>query len=87
MLGSGKMNICILYGKIISDVEFKFIIKSKNKSVAYFEMILSNNSVVKVKAYDEKADFIYKKYEKGKYVFFEGKIISDGSIEYGYTIL
>lgn len=68
------MNICILQGKIISEVEFKFIMNGKNKSVAYFDMILSNNSVIKVKAYNEKADFVYRKFKQGKNIIIEGKI-------------
>ena len=32
------MNLCILLGKIISDIEFKFIINSKNKSIVEFKI-------------------------------------------------
>ena len=43
------MNICILLGKIVSEIEFKFIINSKNKSIAYFDLELLNKSRVRGK--------------------------------------
>lgn len=76
------MNLCILQGRIISDIEFKFIIKGRNKSIAYFDMMLSNKSVIKVKAYNEKADFVYRKFKIGRIVIIKGKIRTDGSVEY-----
>ena len=40
------MNICILIGKIISEIQFKFIIKNKNKkSIAYFDMELTKKAL------------------------------------------
>ena len=76
-----NMNLCILYGTIVSDIEFKFIIKGKNKSIAYFDMELLNTNVIRVKAYNEMADFIYRKLLKGQSVIVEGKIRNDGNIE------
>ena len=73
------MNICILFGKIISNVEYKFIItkekikdkrkdnkkinklNSKNISICEFKIKLENKSKIIVKAYNEKADYCYKK--------------------------
>ena len=75
------MNICILIGKIISDIEFKFIIKSKNKSIAYFDMELLNKSIIRVKAYNEKADFVYRNLKIGQVIILEGKIRNEGSVE------
>ena len=75
------MNICILLGIIVSDIEFKFIINSKNKSIAYFDMQLLNKSIIKVKAYNEKADYVYKKFKIGQNIIIEGKLREDGSIE------
>lgn len=78
------MNLCILLGEIVSDIEFKFIIKGKNKSIAYFDMLLLNKSVVRVKAYNEMADFVYRKLKRGQLVMVEGKVRSDGSLECFY---
>ena len=75
------MNLCILLGKIVSEVEFKFIINSKNKSIAYFDLELLNKSVVQVKAYDDKADYVYRKLKKGKSIIVEGKLRNNRNIE------
>lgn len=75
------MNLCILLGKIVSEIEFKFIISSRNKSIAYFDMLLLNKSVVRVKAYNGMADFIYRNCKKGQSVIVEGKVRCNGTIE------
>ena len=75
------MNLCILLGKIVSEIQFKFIIKSKNKSIAYFDMELLNKSIIKIKSYDNMADFVYRRLNTGQSVIIEGKIREDGSIE------
>ena len=75
------MNLCILLGKIVSEIEFKFIINSKNKSIAYFKIELLNKSIVQVKAYDDKADYVYRKLKKGQSIIVEGKIRGNGNIE------
>ena len=46
------MNICFLYGKIISDVKFDFILNDKNNiSVCYFQLKLLSRSIINIKAY------------------------------------
>ena len=66
------MNLCFFSGKIISEIEFEFIINSKNISIAYFDLQLSNGSIIKVKGYDEMADYCYRNLRKGKFVMVEG---------------
>ena len=68
-------------GRIISEIEFKFIINSKNKSIVYFDMELLNKSIIRVKAYDEKADYIYRKLKVWQTIVIEGKIRTDGIVE------
>ena len=75
------MNICILMGKIVSEIEFKFIIKSKHKSIAYFDMELVNKSIIRIKAYDYMADYVYRKYKANPVITVEGKIRGDGMVE------
>ncbi len=83
------MNIVILYGKIIDNINFEFIYnkysknsKIKNKtSIVKFKMELENGSMVKVYGYDEIADFIYKKLQKNNSVLIEGSLDSNGDIE------
>ena len=75
------MNLCILLGKIVSEIEFKFIIKGKNKSIAYFELELLNKSTVKVKAYNKMADYVYNKLENGNIILINGEVRIDGTVE------
>ena len=75
------MNICILLGRIESEIEFKFIINSKNKSIAYFNLKLLNKSIIKVIAYNEIADYIYSNFKQGELIAIEGQIRSDSFIE------
>ena len=75
------MNLCILLGKIVSDIEFKFIIKGENKSIAYFYLLLLNQSIVRINVYNEMADYIYRKLKNGQIVIVEGELRQAGSVE------
>ena len=67
------MNICFFSGNIISDVEFQFIINDKdNISVCYFNLLLDNNSIIKVVAYNEIADFCYSNLKKNDFINIQG---------------
>lgn len=69
------MNLCFIIGKIISDIEFKFIVNDKNKmSISLFVVELNNKSRVKIKGYNSIADFCYQNLRK------EDNIISEGYI-------
>ena len=69
-------------GKIISEIQFEFIIKSKNNnSIAYFDMELANKSIVRIKAYNARADYVYRNYTMNQIIIIKGKIRSDGMIE------
>lgn len=74
------MNIVFVEGKIISDIEFKFIINSKNISIAIFEIELLNKSIVKIKAENELADYCYSKLSKNDVIFIEGNLNSNMEI-------
>ena len=70
------MNLCFLYGKIVSNIDFKFMINSKNTSKAVFYLKLKNDSIIKIKAYNEIADFCFSKLKKGNSIILEGTIDS-----------
>ena len=56
-----EKNICIVYGKIVSEIEFKFIINVKKYySIAMFQIELNNKSIVTVRGYNEIADRRYR---------------------------
>ena len=74
------MNICFLLGKVVDDVEFKFIYNSKNVSISMFKLMLSNKSIVECEAYDEIADYIYRNIKRDDLIFIEGSI-KDKSIQ------
>ena len=58
------MNECFLEVKIVSQIEFKFIIFQKQKSIVKFKGKLNNGSIIDIFAYDELADFIFSKQSK-----------------------
>ena len=68
------MNEVFLIGKIISDIKFKFIINSKNKAIACFEIKTAYNQIVKIQAYNQFADFAYSKLNTNDKVFINGYI-------------
>lgn len=70
------MNFCFLMGKIISNIEFNFMIESNHISIATFKIVLNNNSVLQVKAYDKIADWCYINLVKNDWVALEGKLNS-----------
>ena len=68
------MNEVFLIGKIISNIEFKFIINSKNKAIACFEIETNDKQIVRVQVYNEIADFAYSKLNTNDKVFVNGYI-------------
>ena len=68
------MNEVFLIGKLISDIEFKFIINSKNKAIACFEIKTADKQIVRVQAYNQLTDFAYSKLNKNDKVFINGYI-------------
>ena len=70
------MNIVFIQGKIITDIQFEFIINNKNISIAIFKIQLLNKSIVTVKAYNKLSDFCYNKLQKNNNVFIEGEVNS-----------
>lgn len=68
------MNEVFLIGKLISDIEFKFIINSKNKAIACFEIKTADKQIVRMQAYNQLADFAYSKLNTNDKVFINGYI-------------
>ncbi len=72
------MNLCFLIGKIISDIEFKFIINNKKYiAISIFTLKVSENCIIKVKAYNELADECYQKLVKSDVIGIQGKLNSN----------
>ncbi len=76
------MNICFLYGKIISDIDFKFIMNNKNKtSISVYKIQLNNKSIVTVKGYNEIADYCYRNLKIGDNIYIQGRLNNMMEIE------
>ena len=69
------MNIIFIQGKIISDIEFKFVVNDRNKmSISLFVVELNNKSRIKIKGYNNIADFCYQNLRKEDNIILEGYI-------------
>lgn len=85
------MNLVIVLGKIVSNVEFKFIynrysskeLKDKT-SIATCRIELLNKSIVKVYGYDNIADYMYRNLKVNDSILIEGKLDSLCNIEIIY---
>ncbi len=78
------MNEVFLIGRIVTEIEFEFMINSRHISIAMFEIELSNKSIIRVKAYDDIADYAYSKLKRSDIVFINGKIGTEGTIHIKY---
>ena len=70
------MNICLLIGEICSTIQFDFILNGKDISIVRFNIKLSNGSILKVKGYNEIADYCYRNLKEGDVVLIEGTLNS-----------
>ena len=68
------MNLCIVYGKIISEIQFDFFYKSHKISISRFYIELVNKSIIEIRTYDELADYAYSKMRKGSFIIIKGKL-------------
>ena len=81
------MNICFFRGKIISKIEFKFVMKndvnlsSKHTSICYFDVLLNNNTIIKIKAHDDLADLCYRNLEENYFINICGKLYQNYEVE------
>ena len=87
------MNICFLIGKIISKIEFDFVIgdnknfKNIKISIVRFGLKLLDKNIVNIIGYNNVADFCYQKLKIGENVFIQGFINNSGEIEIKNIIL
>ena len=69
------MNICFLFGKINSDINFEFLLENKKYiSIASCFVLSKYGTEVLLYAFDELADKLYSSYEKGFYIKIEGRV-------------
>ena len=71
------MNTCFFIGRIISDIEFKFIVDNKSYyAIAIFQIKLNNKSVITVKGYNKIADLCYSKLHIKDIILLQGYLNS-----------
>ncbi len=73
------MNRCILIGKIIEDVDFKFVYNDIAISIAICTLELTNNSKIQIYALDDKADYMYRELNKNDIILVYGKLVSNSN--------
>lgn len=83
------MNIVVISGEIVSEIEFKFIYdrygeKSKYTSIASCHVKLNNESIIQIYGYDDMADFMYRFLKNGDTVVCSGVLHEDGYVYIDY---
>ncbi len=78
------MNIVFLIGEVVNDIDIKFIYDRHKKSlgklnisISLIELKLLDKQVVKLHAYNEIADFVYRSLKKGDSVLVKGNFTND----------
>ena len=81
------MNEIFVIGKVVSNIEYKFIINSKKYfAKAEFEIEL-NRQIFKIKAYNNIADFCYRMLNKNNKVFINGRLEDDMIVNIKYMLI
>ena len=81
------MNICFFQGKIISKINFKFVMESdenlsrRHISICYFDVLLNNKTIIMVKAYDNMADLCYRKLKIDDFININGRLCENNEVE------
>lgn len=68
------MNFCFISGKIINDVNIKFILEGKHNSIVILKLKLLDDSVIEAVAYNEVADYCYRYLKKDDLILVEGRL-------------
>lgn len=81
------MNICFFQGKIISKINFKFVMESdenlscRHTSICYFDVLLNSKTIIMVKAYDNMADLCYRKLKIDDFININGILCDNYEVE------
>ena len=68
------MNEVFLIGKVIEDIEYKFMLKKRKNAKAKIELKLIDETKVEVVAYNEQADYTLQNIQIRNNVFVYGKL-------------
>ena len=86
------MNLVIVYGIIVTNVDFRFIYdrfccdkdnieKYNHVSVASCRLRLLNDSVIEIYGFDNVADFMIRNLNINDGIYIEGKLDNEGKVE------
>ena len=78
------MNKVFLIGKVITQVEFKFIYQSQKTTKAQFKIELLNKSIISIIGYDDMADYLYRNLAIQDKVLIGGKLNTKMQVEVSY---
>lgn len=71
------MNEVFLIGRVISDIDFRFIINSKNVSIVKFQIETLDHQVINTFALNDIADICYRKLHTNNIIVIRGKLRGD----------
>lgn len=78
------INLCFLSGKVINEIDLKFVYNSqkrsldkKHTSIVKIELELQDGQVIQLHAYNEMADYVFINVKKGDYIFVQGEVKSN----------
>ena len=78
------INLCFLSGKVINEIDLKFVYNSqkrsldkKHTSIVKIELELQDGQVIQLHAYNEIADYVFRNVKKGDYIFVQGEVKSN----------
>ena len=81
------INLCFLSGKVINKIDLKFVyntrkrsLDKKHTSIAKIELKLQNGQIVKLHAYNEMADYVFRNIQKCEHITVQGKV-KNGYVE------
>ena len=75
------INLCFLSGKVINEIDLKFVYNSqkrsldkKHTSIVKIELELQDRQIIQLHAYNEIADYVFRNIKKYDYINVQGKL-------------
>lgn len=72
------MNVCIIMGRILEEINFNFIYNNKYVSIANCKIEIAKETQIEIYGLDEKADYMYSKLNKNDTILVYGSIVNEG---------
>lgn len=72
------MNVCIIMGRILEEINFNFIYNNKYVSIANCKIEVAKEIQIEIYGLDEKADYMYSKLNKNDTILVYGSIVNEG---------